>query len=91
METRSHLRWAVRIIPVRKTPQRQELKLADLLDLMDKSVLKEFPNSFPNSVRERSFGGNSVSRGGSVCGRAPSPLRPVDTPVEGKALSLLSA
>ena len=40
-ETRSHLRWAVRIIPVRKTPQGQELKLADLLDPMDKSVLKE--------------------------------------------------
>ena len=40
-ETRSHLRWAVRIIPVRKSPQGQELKLADLLDPMDKSVLKE--------------------------------------------------
>ena len=40
-EPRSHLRWAVRIIPVRKTPQGQELKLADLLDPMDKSVLKE--------------------------------------------------
>ncbi len=40
-ETRSHLRWAVRIIPVRKTPQGQELKLADLLDPMDRSVLKE--------------------------------------------------
>ena len=40
-ETRSHLRWAVRIIPVRQTPQGQELKLADLLDPMDKSVLKE--------------------------------------------------
>ena len=35
-EARSHLRWAVR-----KTPQGQELKLADLLDPMDKSVLKE--------------------------------------------------
>ena len=31
----------MRIIPVRKTPQGQELKLADLLDPMDKSVLKE--------------------------------------------------
>ena len=40
-ETRSHLRWAVGIIPVRKTLQGQELKLADLLDPMDKSVLKE--------------------------------------------------
>ncbi len=40
-ETRSHLRWAVRIIPVRKTPQGQDLHLADLLDPMDKSVLTE--------------------------------------------------
>ena len=35
------MRWAVRIIPVRKTPEGQELRLADLLDPMDKSVLKE--------------------------------------------------
>ena len=40
-ETRSHLRWAVRIIPVRKTPQGQELHLADLLEPLDKSVFKE--------------------------------------------------
>ena len=40
-ETRSHLRWAVRIIPVRKTPQGQELRLADILDPMDKTVLTE--------------------------------------------------
>ena len=40
-ETRSHLRWAVRIIPVRQTPQGQELQMADLLDPMDKSVLQE--------------------------------------------------
>ena len=40
-ETRSHLRWAVRIIPVRKTPQGQELRLADILEPMDKSVLTE--------------------------------------------------
>ena len=31
----------MRIIPVRQTPQGQELKLADLLDPMDKSVLKD--------------------------------------------------
>ena len=28
-ETRSHLRWAVRIIPVRKDPQGHEIRLAD--------------------------------------------------------------
>jgi hypothetical protein len=40
-ETRSHLRWAVRIIPVRKTPTGQELRLEDILEPMDKSVLTE--------------------------------------------------
>src|SRR6478735_3710368 len=40
-ETRSHLHWAVRIIPIRKTPQGQELRLADILEPMDKSVLTE--------------------------------------------------
>ena len=40
-ETRSHLHWAVRINPVRKTLEGQELRLADILDPMDKSVLTE--------------------------------------------------
>src|SRR4051794_12223052 len=40
-ETRAHLRWAVRIIPVRKTPQGQELRLAEVLDPLDKSVFQE--------------------------------------------------
>ena len=40
-ETRSHLRWAVRIIPIRKTPQGQEFKLAALLEPMEKTVLKD--------------------------------------------------
>ncbi|HRX55427.1 MAG TPA: hypothetical protein P5016_12985 [Verrucomicrobiales bacterium] len=40
-ESRSHLRWAVRIIPIRKTPQGQEFKLADLLEPMEKTVLKD--------------------------------------------------
>ena len=40
-ETRSHLRWAVRIIPVRKTPAGQDLRLADILEPMDKTILTE--------------------------------------------------
>ena len=40
-ETRSHLRWAVRIIPVRKTLQGAELRLADLLDPLDKTVFTD--------------------------------------------------
>jgi hypothetical protein len=39
-ETRSHLRWAVRIIPVRKTPHGQELRLEDVLAVFEKTTLK---------------------------------------------------
>src|SRR5205085_1955752 len=51
-ETRSHLHWAVRIIPVRKTPQGQELRLADILDPMDKSVLTELKATITAKDRE---------------------------------------
>jgi len=36
-ETRSHLRWAVRIIPVRKTRAGAEVELQGILDSIDKS------------------------------------------------------
>jgi hypothetical protein len=44
-ETRSHLRWAVRIIPVRKTPQGQDLHLGDLLDAFEKTSLKDLQSA----------------------------------------------
>jgi hypothetical protein len=40
-ETRSHLRWAVRIIPVRKDPQGREVHLTDILDAVEKSSMKQ--------------------------------------------------
>jgi hypothetical protein len=40
-ETRSHLRWAVRIIPVRKTPAGQDLELKGILDALETSVLAD--------------------------------------------------
>jgi hypothetical protein len=39
-ETRSHLRWAVRIIPVRKDPQGNEIRLQEILDPIDKTSLQ---------------------------------------------------
>jgi len=39
-ETRSHLRWAVRIIPVRKDPQGKEIRLTEILDPIEKSSLQ---------------------------------------------------
>jgi len=40
-ETRSHLRWAVRIIPVRKDKAGYEIKLAEILDAMENTPLKQ--------------------------------------------------
>lgn len=40
-ETRSHLRWAVRVIPVRKDKAGREIKLAEILDAMENTPLKE--------------------------------------------------
>jgi hypothetical protein len=40
-ETRSHLRWAVRIIPVRKTPAGEDLDLKGILDALESSVMAD--------------------------------------------------
>jgi hypothetical protein len=40
-ETRSHLRWAVRIIPVRKDPQGNEIRLSEILEPIEKSSLED--------------------------------------------------
>ena len=40
-ETRSHLRWAVRVIPVRKDNKGQEVKLGPILEAFENSGLKQ--------------------------------------------------
>jgi hypothetical protein len=40
-ETRSHLRWAVRIIPVRKDPEGREIRLQEILEPIEKTSLEE--------------------------------------------------
>ncbi len=40
-ETRSHLHWAVRIIPVRKDNAGVEIKLVDILEAMENGPLKQ--------------------------------------------------
>lgn len=40
-ETRSHMRWAVRVIPVRKDPQGNEVRLQGILDPIEKSALED--------------------------------------------------
>jgi hypothetical protein len=40
-ETRSHLRWAVRIIPVRKDPKGNEIRMEDILSPIEKTSLQQ--------------------------------------------------
>jgi len=40
-ETRAHLRWAVRIIPVRKDAQGREIRLLEILEPIEKTSMKE--------------------------------------------------
>jgi len=59
-ETRSHLRWAVRIIPVRKDPQGRDIRLSEILDPIEKSSLEELhkaiteksSDKFPGAYRQ---------------------------------------
>jgi len=44
-ETRSHLRWAVRIIPVRKDSQNREVDLVGILTALEQSSLKDLDNA----------------------------------------------
>ncbi len=52
-ETRSHLRWAVRIIPVRKDSKGQEIKLQDILQAVENGPLKELEESIKAKDREK--------------------------------------
>jgi hypothetical protein len=40
-ETKSHLHWAVRIIPVRKDPKGNPIRLTEILEPIEKTSLKE--------------------------------------------------
>jgi hypothetical protein len=51
-ETRSHLKWAVRIIPVRKT-KAGDLELQGILDAVDNSLLSEVAKSIDNKDVEK--------------------------------------
>lgn len=52
-ETRSHLRWAVRIIPIRKDNAGKEIKLPDILQAMENSPLKQLEESITAKDREK--------------------------------------
>jgi len=52
-ETRSHLRWAVRIIPVRKDLQGREIRLQEILDPMEKTALEEIHKAISEKNGEK--------------------------------------
>jgi hypothetical protein len=52
-ETRSHLRWAVRIIPVRKDNAGQEVKLQNILEAFESSPLKQLREAIDSKDREK--------------------------------------
>jgi hypothetical protein len=52
-ETRSHLRWAVRIIPVRKSPTGEDLDMKSLLDAVDTGLLAEVGRTIDAGDHER--------------------------------------
>ena len=49
-ETRSHLRWAVRIIPVRKDNAGVEVKLVDILEGMENGPFKQLEKRLPPTI-----------------------------------------
>jgi hypothetical protein len=52
-ETRSHMRWAVRIIPVRKDNAGREIKLGDILESVENSPLKQMQEAIQAKDREK--------------------------------------
>lgn len=51
-ETRSHLRWAVRIIPVRKDNAGREIKLESILEAIENSPLKKLDEAVKSQSDE---------------------------------------
>lgn len=51
-ETKSHLRWAVRIIPVRKDNAGQTIELEKILQAVENSPLKQLEDSIKNRDKE---------------------------------------
>jgi len=53
-ETRSHLHWAVRIIPVRKDPKGNETRLAEILDPIERTALEDVHKAINEKSGENS-------------------------------------
>jgi hypothetical protein len=51
-ETRSHIRWAIRVIPVRKDPQGNEIRLQEIFDPIEKSTFADLHKSIADKNAE---------------------------------------
>lgn len=52
-ETRSHMRWAVRVIPVRKDNAKRDVKLQEILDAVENSPLKQLQEAIKAMDHEK--------------------------------------
>jgi len=55
-ETRSHMRWAVRIIPVRKDPQGHDIRLSAILEPIEKTSLEEIHKAISEKSSDKFVG-----------------------------------
>ncbi|HEV8293308.1 MAG TPA: hypothetical protein VGP94_15335 [Tepidisphaeraceae bacterium] len=52
-ETRSHLKWAVRVIPVRKDREGREVDLRAILDALEQTTLKDLDSAVKAKDKEK--------------------------------------
>ena len=52
-ETRSHLKWAVRVIPVRKDREGREVDLRAILDALEQTTLKDLDAAVKSNNKEK--------------------------------------
>ena len=52
-ETRSHLKWAVRVIPVRKDREGREVDLRAILDALEQTTLKDLDSAVKSKEKEK--------------------------------------
>src|SRR5437773_8883591 len=52
-ETRSHLKWAVRVIPVRKDREGREVDLRAILDALEQTTLKDLDLAVKSKEKEK--------------------------------------
>src|SRR5258705_6162456 len=52
-ETRSHLKWAVRVIPVRKDRDGREVDLRAILDALEQTTLKDLDAAVESNNKEK--------------------------------------